>query len=265
MKNEEKCIICEKIANAKNSHIVPMNLIKECIGERHNEISYNLNISQNAVDREIYIGDAIKHKEEELNDKKLKLVDFNPYTLDNILCITCEKKLGEKEGKVYSEIICKIRDEKHKNNFKHMNYSKFDALISVLKKITKNDLDIYFYSIILRFYKQMNINKLETNIKEETILSIKNYLNSNLYQPSNNSEDLKCGLIVYVTNNPKKFPTIMETNLFNKLIIPCCHFFIVLEENKTETPFGNCINLVSDPEFKFLKNSIELDEAFSII
>ena len=47
MNVENKCIICKKEANAKNSHIVPMNLIKDCVGNRNNEISYNVDILNN--------------------------------------------------------------------------------------------------------------------------------------------------------------------------------------------------------------------------
>jgi hypothetical protein len=86
---KNSCIICEKEANAKNSHIVPMNLIKDCIGKRHNEVSHTIDLLN--YKNEIYLGDNIKHKNLEYNSKGLKELSKNPYTLDNILCSSCEK------------------------------------------------------------------------------------------------------------------------------------------------------------------------------
>ena len=260
MIKENICIICEKEATAKNSHIIPMNLIKDCIGIRNNEISYNINIDKFNISQEIYIGNALKHNKNKINKTKLSIIESNPYTLDNVLCNVCEKKLGEIEGKVYSEIICKIRDDKFKNNFKNVNYNNFASLIPLSKKVLKVDLDVYFYSIILRFIYQLKFKELKPNISDFIINSISVFLKSKLYGISNSINSLKTGLIVCITNNPKNHPTSLSTNKFEKLIIPMCHFYIILECKNINTPFGNAINLIPDKEFKFIKNSVELDE-----
>jgi hypothetical protein len=102
----KECIICSKEANQTGSHIVPMNLIKGCIGNRGDEISYGLNLLSG--EHNLYLGNNIKHKSRQINQKKTKETFTNPYILDYILCYSCEKKLGEIEGRVYSEILCKI-------------------------------------------------------------------------------------------------------------------------------------------------------------
>ena len=66
-----KCIICNNTANQTGSHIIPINLIKDCIGARYNEISYDININHLGINKNIYIGDELKHKSEEINNKGL--------------------------------------------------------------------------------------------------------------------------------------------------------------------------------------------------
>jgi hypothetical protein len=263
---ENKCIICEKEANAKNSHIVPMNLIKDCVGSRNNEISYDIDIlNKNQIESRIYIGDNLKHNKDEINNENLEINDVNPYTLDNILCSCCEMKLGKIEGRVYSEIILKIRDEKYQNNFRNVNVNNFDLLIPNTNKISKVELDIYFYSIILRVIKSLKPQDVPVNVVKKTVDLIANFLNHKIYGLSEYNEQLKTGLIIYITNNPKSFPTFLESNKFEKLIIPVCQFFIMLENNTVTNPFGNCMNNITDDEFKFIKNSEILDkELFSV-
>lgn len=255
------CIICGKNANQTGSHIVPMNLIKECIGERDKEISFDVDVKNNKiVSKKIYIGNELKHESEGINDLKLKEINVNPYTLDYILCSCCEKKLGRIEGKVYSEIILKVRDKKYQNNFLNVKVNNFEVLIPKTKRITKVELEIYFYSIILRVIKSLKPHDIPINLVKKNFDSIANFLNNKIYGLSEYNEQLKTGLIIYITNSPKLFPTFLESNKFEKLIIPVCNFIIILEYDNLLTPFGTAINLVSDEEFKFLKNSEILDE-----
>jgi hypothetical protein len=81
-----------------------------------------------------------------------------------------------------------------------------------------------------------------------------------MYGLSKNVAKLATGLIVYVTNKPENHLTFLETNKFEKLIIPICHFYILLEENNLNTPFGECMNIINNDDFKFIKNSVDLDE-----
>jgi len=259
-----KCIICSNEPNAKNSHIIPINLIKDCIGKRYNELSYSINLTSDGLNQSLFIGDELQHRAEELNVNKLKTNALNPYTLDNILCTICEAKLGKIEGLIYSEIVLKIRQEKYKSNFRAEKVNKFDVLIPVTKKISKTEIDIYFYSIILRVIHYLNFKNKQTFINEEIIQIISKFLNKEMNGVCDKIINLKTGIIVCVTNNPKLQPTFMETNLFEKLIIPMCNFVIVFESSNGETVFGKSMNYISDSEFKFIKNSEEMESVFSV-
>lgn len=259
-----KCIICINEANAKNSHIIPLNLIKECIGARGNELSYNINLNNSGLSKSLYIGDQLRHKAEELNVENLETVTLNPYTLDNILCSVCESKLGEIEGQIYSEIVLKIREDKFKNNFKSERVNKFDVLIPTTKKISKTEIDVYFYSIVLRVLHYLNFKNSQTIVNDEIKGLISKFLNERMFGATEKTAELKTGILVYVTNNPKLHPTFMETDKFDKLIIPTCNFIILLECSGEETLFGNAMNYIKDTEFSFIKNSQEMEYVFSV-
>ncbi len=261
MSINNKCAICGKNANQTGSHIFPMNLIKNCIGERGKEISYDIEIQNNKiVSKNIYIGNEIKYKNEEINKFSIKEITENPYTLDYILCSCCERKLGMIEGKVYDEIILKIKDDRYKSNFKKEIINDFEVLIPTSKRISKEDLDIYFYSIILRFIVYKKHQKIDCNISEDVVKYISDFVKVNLYKLSDELKTINLGLIIYITNTPKNHLTFLITDKFEKLIIPVCNFYIILENQNLNTPFGQAINLINDTKFKFIKNSRELDE-----
>jgi hypothetical protein len=255
-----ECAICNNIANAKNSHVIPINVIKECVGKRHNEVSFNFNLLDGS--KSVYIGNEIKHKSDEILSKKIEIDNDNPFTLDYILCLNCEKKLGSIESELYSEIISKIRDNRFSSNFKVTNFHNYEGIIPITKKLQKKDIDIYFYSIILRVYYLYKSKNQEVCITLETILKIKNFLNISLYQLENKIE-LDTKLIVYITDNPKNFPCLLSTNLFKNFLIPCCNFYIILDNN-INTPFGSLVNKINDNEFKFIRNSKKLDKYLQI-
>jgi hypothetical protein len=256
---KKKCIICGSNPDAKNSHIVPMNVIKECIGGRNNEVSYEIEILNNKFISAIYIGNDLKHKSAEINNKDLKIIDCNPYTLDYILCLVCERKLGEIEGKVYSEIVCKIREDRYKDNFNESKINGFDVIVPFTKKITKDDLNIYFYSIVIRVICFLKIKGLNSYVDKSTQQLISSFLKAKMYGLSENCSNLETGLLVYITNDPKNQIILLESNKFEKLIIPTCQFYIVFEPSNINTPFGDCVNKINNTDFKFLKNSIDLD------
>lgn len=260
----KKCIICLNEANAKNSHIVPLNVIKDCIGKRYNELSYNINLSSSGLGQSLYIGDQLKHKAEEINVNNLKTVALNPYTLDNILCTVCESKLGKIEGLIYSEIVLKIRNEKYKNNFRSEQVNKFDVLIPDKKKITKSEIDVYFYSIILRMIHYLKFKHCQAIVNEEITERISKFLKERMFGVSDQTFGLETGIIVYVTNKQDLHPALMETNSFEKLIIPMCNFIVVLECSGKETLFGNAMNYIKDSDFRFIKNSEEMESVFSV-
>lgn len=252
------CIICTKGADQKGSHIIPLNLIKECVGDRDNEISYEVDLING--NQEIFIGKNLRHKSEEINYKNLKITDQNHYTLDFLLCKECEKNLGVIEGKVYTEIICKIREEKFKNNFETITINNFDVLIPLTKRITTDELNIYFYSIILRVLYYLETKNIKLNIDKSTIDLMSKYVQNLIYNSSTTDSYLTTGLIVYVTNNTKSYSTMLETDKFEKLIIPVCNFVIILECTDNKTLFGDSMNYITDKKFKFIKNSALLDK-----
>lgn len=260
--NENQCIICDKKADHTGSHIIPANLIKDCIGIRHKEESYNIDLLNG--NQLLYIGTSLQHRSLEINKKKLEITKTNPYILDYILCTNCEKKLGIIEGEVYTEIICKIRLEKFKNNFKKIKDNWVEVLIPLSSKMTTEILNIYFYSIILRHYYFNVLNKIEQVIDLTDIILISKMLDNLLNNESHDISNLNTGLFVCVTDDQKKFPAKLITNMFENAIIPVCHFFIIVDSGKKKTPFGNGINLINDKEFKFIKNSSLLDSQLLI-
>ena len=102
------CIICDNIADEVGSHLIPASLIKNCVGNRNSEESYNIDSKTANVD--IYYGRG------NLNNKSTKQKQ-NHYTRDNVLCKTCEKKLGDLESKFSKEFLNKFRIDKYNNNF----------------------------------------------------------------------------------------------------------------------------------------------------
>jgi hypothetical protein len=263
IENKNKCIICGEQADAKGSHIVPASLIKKCIGKRDYEESYEIDLINNA--RNLFLGKS-NFKEPEYFSLKNATNSINHhYVLDNILCNKCEKKLGEVEGKIYSEIICKIRDENFKQNFETKTINNFEVLIPKTKRISIDEYNIYFYSIILISYCFIDKNKKKQKISIETINLISMMLKHLMYNSEDKFSKLNTGLIVYLTNNPKMFPNFIETNIFYYYTVISCEFYIILEEiYDLSNPFKNGMNSIKDNEFKIIKNTELLDKEFSI-
>jgi hypothetical protein len=263
---KKNCIICEKEANAKNSHIVPMNLIKDCIGKRYNEISLDIEFKNiNKIEKKIYLGDNIKHNYEELNKDNLELINENPYTLDNILCQNCEDKLGIIEGKVYSEIINKVRDKKYKQNFNFRSYNEIEIVTINHNRISNNELIIYFFSIILRYFYYIDLKNKNTKTDLDTINSISKLLNTKLNNQEQNLEFFDLKIMVILTDNPKIFPALSETNKFEKHTIFACHFIMILDKLTEENLIlDKYLNGIYDNEFKILNNNISEKGIFNI-
>lgn len=266
IEDEKLCVICNKTANATGSHIVPVNLIKNCVGKRDYEESFEIDLLNRTTNMFLGMSNPKSFPENKSELRNIALSERHHYVVDYILCIDCEKKLGKIEGTIYDEIICKMRETKFKNNFKTIIIDGFEVITPISKKISIEDLNIYFYSIVLRVYYYLRMNSCELNIESKTINLISNMINNLMNKNNVQFSELNTSLIVYITNNPNMFPTLLETNIFDKLIIPVCNFFIILEKDNTFiTPFGNCQNNLFDKEFKFIKNSKELDEKlFSI-
>lgn len=92
----------------KNSHIVPVFLLKHMIGERDEEAS--VAISNNDFN-EFYVGRISSEKASEILIEQDEIIKPNPYARDYILCNECEKYLGVIEGEC-AKILEKYKGRK---------------------------------------------------------------------------------------------------------------------------------------------------------
>lgn len=166
-----KCIICDKNANATGSHMVPANLIKNCVGESDAEESYEIDAKKAEVD--VYYGrDNLKNTNPEIKKSH--------YKEDNVLCQSCEDKLANLESLFYTEFLNKFRIERFKQNFSTSLLSSGFEILSP-KRITNIQIQVYTYSIIFRYYRNNELIDGTKFLDEEVLLKIKGFLNSYLY------------------------------------------------------------------------------------
>lgn len=166
-----KCIICEKNANATGSHMVPANLIKNCVGESDSEESYEIDAKKAEVD--IYYGrDNLKNTNPEIKKSH--------YKEDNVLCQSCEDKLADLESLFYTEFLNKFRIERFKQNFSTSLLNSGFEILSP-KRITNIQIQAYTYSIIFRYCRNNELIDGTKFLEEKELLKIKGFLNSYLY------------------------------------------------------------------------------------
>lgn len=171
-----KCIICDKDAIAKGSHIIPASLIQNCIGKHYAEESYGLDSSNASVD--IYFGrDNLKNTNTEIKKHHFKE--------DNILCQICENKLSKLEGEFSTEFLQKFRIEKFKTNFEA--YSTDEGFeIFEPKKISNIKILAYIYSIILRYCRNIETKDGVLILSEDELIKIRTFVNGFLYELDSN-------------------------------------------------------------------------------
>ena len=165
------CIICDKTADEVGSHLIPASLIKNCVGERDKEESYNIDSKNSIVS--VYFGRA--------NSKNTSTeIKPNDYVRDYVLCKICEKKLGLLESKFANEFLQKFREDKYSNNFNsYISLHKYE--IFEPRKVTNIEVQAYFYSIILRFCSVYKLEDNDSYIDEKDLLKIKKFVKSFLY------------------------------------------------------------------------------------
>ena len=89
IEDKKLCIICGKNANATGSHIIPAHLIKNCVGKRSYENSFDIDIENLDVNR--FLGRYIQHNELENIEKEVLLNALNITHWNRTLAA---KKLG---------------------------------------------------------------------------------------------------------------------------------------------------------------------------
>jgi hypothetical protein len=174
------CIICDEIANAKGSHIIPASLIKNCVGKHYAEESYEIDIKKTTLD--IYFGqDNLKNINPEIKT--------NHYKKDEILCETCEKKLGNLESEISSNFLHKFRIDKYSNNFTNNILDSGFEIIEP-KRISNVAIHAYFYSIILRFCRDEELKSGHLiMLTDYELLKIKSFIHGFLYQKENSYKE----------------------------------------------------------------------------
>ncbi|MBP9120857.1 MAG: hypothetical protein KBF59_08315 [Ignavibacterium sp.] len=141
-----KCFICGKPANATGSHIVPAWLIAPCVGERDKEESYRISINSGQVDA--FYGSANKKNNENAIETEIK---EHHYTLDNIFCSNCEKKLGVIEGNLKEHLICSVSENANKSLYSLSSLTSGIPYKTFLKA-NLNEYLVFWYSIVYRWY-----------------------------------------------------------------------------------------------------------------
>ncbi|TGV03619.1 hypothetical protein [Flavivirga rizhaonensis] len=243
-----KCIICEKDANAKGSHIVPASLIQNCIGKHYSEESYEIDSKNATVD--VYYGrDNLKNTNPEIKKHHHKE--------DNILCQKCEDKLAELESKFSREFLQKFRIDKFKNNFESYKLAtEFEILEP--NKLTNLEIHAYIYSIILRFCRDTEINNGYKFLLENELLLIKEFVHGFLYEIDNDYHSVSNFKLVLVFNKySDKGSYLCSSNEFsNPYIFFFCEVIVQLftEEmlDKAKFLFNGCINSIREAKCKLI-------------
>lgn len=244
-----KCIICDKEANAKGSHIVPASLIKNCVGKHYAEESYEIDSSKASVD--IYYGrDNLKNTNPEI--KK------HHYKEDDILCQDCETKLGILESQISTEILQKFRIEKFQSNFySYITDKGFEILEP--KRINNVKIHAYIYSIILRYCRDLNIKYGVSILSEVELGNIRNFVSGFLYEPENDNNKfvLDYNLVLIFDKYSDKGSLVFSFEEFkDPYIFYFCEVIVQLFTNgmseKVIFLFNNCLNQIENPKSKLI-------------
>jgi len=242
------CIICDKIANEIGSHLIPASLIKNCIGNHYKEESYDIDSKNSKIN--VYYG------RDNLKNKSTK-IEKNNYKRDNILCKTCEKKLGNLESKIATEFLQKFRIDRFKNNFISSQFKTVYEMYEP-KKITNEEILAYFYSIIFRFCKVYEIEDSHSYLKTFELLKIKKFLIGFLYQKNNYKKEIANFKVLIVFNKySEKSKFIATTNdLKNPYAFYFCDAIILLFtaeiDNNVKEKYGGILNNIEQSTSKII-------------
>lgn len=257
------CLICDKIADEVGSHLIPASLIKNCVGKHYSEESYNIDGKTSKIDT-FFGRDNLKNESTEIKQ--------NHYKRDNILCKVCEKKLADLESKFAVEFLHKFRENKYLGNFiSSLSNTKLEILEP--KKISNLEIQVYFYSIILRFCSTYKFENNDSYIEEIDLIKIKIFLKTYLYDINSNEkyeiEDFKIAIIF---NKYSIKPSFISTSdkLKNPYIFYFCEAIIVLyvgeNLNENNPLLADCLNPIKNQYSKIIVGpQIMFDKFTSLI
>jgi hypothetical protein len=173
-KPTDKCLICGvNEATQKNSHIVPASLLTSMIGKRDKEHSILLEPSKAQVDE--FFGRANLKNES-------TAIKQHHHTRNFYFCPECESNLGGLESKICPFVTRKLRDENYRSNIKEVKVN--DVVIKELTKISPDDFNVFFLSIVLRQALRQIIDKRIFTLSQQECITIKEIVRSYLYGDS---------------------------------------------------------------------------------
>lgn len=243
------CIICDEIADEVGSHLIPASLIKNCVGRHYNEESYCIDEKYPKID--VFFGrDNLKNRSTEIKQ--------NHYKRDNILCKVCEKKLANLESKFAAEFLNKYRENKFSGNFtSSISNSKLEVLEP--NKISNLEIQVYFYSIILRFCSTYKFENNDSYIQEKDLIKIKLFLKNYFFDQNsyenNEIENFKIAIIFNKYSTKSSFICTSDV-LKNPYIFYFCEAIIILyvceNFNKNIAILEDCLNTINDQFTKII-------------
>lgn len=244
------CIICDKNATATGSHIAPASLIQNCIGKHYWEESYEIDSTNATVD--VYFGrNNLKNTNTEIKKHHHKV--------DEILCQTCEDKLGKLESKFSSEFLQKFRIEKFENNFSNY-YLESGFEITEPNRLSNLKIQAYIYSIILRYCRYVEIeNGHLVMLTENELNKIKSFVNGFLYEKetdfSKSISDFNLILVFDKYSDKGSFVIGIEESV-NPYLFYFCEVIVQLftkkVSDKAEFLFKGCLNPISESKAKII-------------
>lgn len=169
---DDICLLCNtNHSTKKNSHWIPMGMIKSMVGKRNYEESYQFsNFQKEKLD--VYFGRSnLKNTNPEIKD--------NHYALDFIFCDECEEKLGRLESKVIPIIQDEIRLENKKANYAEV-FSENGITHKECLRLDNIFFRLFIYSIIWRFVLIHRIEDGISIVSAETEENLRDIINKGL-------------------------------------------------------------------------------------
>lgn len=236
----DKCLLCEeRDATQKNSHIIPAALLKSLIGKRDKEHSYVIDTATATID-EYYGRDRLDNPSTEIKE--------HSHARDFYFCPDCERELGKLESRVCPPLTDQIRDPKFSSNYR--TKSTGDLVIEELPKVSADDFNVFFLSIILRQALQRKFDDGVSVFSDNDVETIRLILNSYLwgddetYQTFNNL----FGLMIFSAESFDD-PTANMTSALSHREKP--HIFLINEFWVFVYKMGDLINGRSQPNTYF--------------